>query len=276
MYGKKSFFTRGAKYAIIVVLAAISLFPILVLVTTSFKTQAQAFTIPPVWLFLPTVGNYLEVLFRGRFLRYLSNSAVVALFSAMFTLIIGALAAYSLSRFQFLGQGVFSVFTLALRMIAPAVLVVPLFALWGKLGLGDTKTGLIIAYTGLNLPFAIWMLRSFINEIPVEMDEAAKMDGCSEIGIFFRIIFPLIIPGFAAASIFVFRIAWNEFLLALVLTNRYTRTLPVATSLYLTDHGIQWGKLTAMGTLIALPALLFTFLAARCIIKGLTAGAVKY
>ena len=102
------------------------------------------------------------------------------------------------------------------------------------------------------------------------------MDGCSEIGIFFGIILPLIIPGFAAASIFVFRITWNEFLLALVLTNRYTRTLPVATSLYLPDPGIQWGKLTAMGTLIALPALLFTFLAARRLIKGLTAGAVKY
>ena len=133
----------------------------------------------------------------------------------------------------------------------------------------------MITYTGLNLPFAIWVLRSFINEIPVELDEAALMDGCSEIGIFFRIIFPLIIPGIAAVSIFVFRIAWNDFLLALVLTNRFTRTLPVATSLYLTDHGIQWGKLTAMGTLIALPALLFTFLAARRLIKGLTAGAVK-
>lgn len=133
----------------------------------------------------------------------------------------------------------------------------------------------MITYTGLNLPFAIWVLRSFISEIPVELDEAALMDGCSEIGIFFRIIFPLIIPGIAAVSIFVFRIAWNEFLLALVLTNRFTRTLPVATSLYLTDHGIQWSKLTAMGTLIALPALLFTFLAARRLIKGLTAGAVK-
>ena len=146
MKGKKSV-TRGVKYAIIVVLAAISLFPILVLVTTSFKTQAEAFTIPPVWLFLPTVGNYLEVLFRGRFLRYLSNSAVVALFSAIFILIIGALAAYSLSRFRFLGRGVFSVFTLTLRMIAPAVLVVPLFALWGCL-IRNLKTARIIIMPG--------------------------------------------------------------------------------------------------------------------------------
>ena len=265
----------GIKYLVIIGLSAISLFPIFVLITTSLKTQAQSFSIPPVWLFIPILENYVDVLFQEKFLRYLSNSISVVLISTILTLIAGALAAYSLSRFRFIGRGVVSVATLILRMIAPAVLVVPLFVLWCKFGLINTKTGLMITYTGLNLPFAIWVLRSFINEIPVELDEAALMDGCSEIGIFFRIIFPLIIPGIAAVSIFVFRIAWNDFLLALVLTNRFTRTLPVATSLYLTDHGIQWGKLTAMGTLIALPALLFTFLAARRLIKGLTAGAVK-
>lgn len=265
----------GIKYLVIIGLSAISLFPIFVLITTSLKTQAQSFSIPPVWLFIPILENYVDVLFQEKFLRYLSNSISVVLISTILTLIAGALAAYSLSRFRFIGRGVFSVATLILRMIAPAVLVVPLFVLWCKFGLINTKTGLMITYTGLNLPFAIWVLRSFISEIPVELDEAALMDGCSEIGIFFRIIFPLIIPGIAAVSIFVFRIAWNEFLLALVLTNRFTRTLPVATSLYLTDHGIQWAKLTAMGTLIALPALLFTFLAARRLIKGLTAGAVK-
>jgi len=265
----------GIKYLVIIGLSAISLFPIFVLITTSLKTQAQSFSIPPVWLFIPILENYVDVLFQEKFLRYLSNSISVVLISTILTLIAGALAAYSLSRFRFIGRSVFSIATLILRMIAPAVLVVPLFVLWCKFGLINTKTGLMITYTGLNLPFAIWVLRSFINEIPVELDEAALMDGCSEIGIFFRIIFPLIIPGIAAVSIFVFRIAWNDFLLALVLTNRFTRTLPVATSLYLTDHGIQWGKLTAMGTLIALPALLFTFLAAQRLIKGLTAGAVK-
>ncbi len=266
----------GTKYLIIIILLIISLFPVFVLLTTSLKTQVQAFSIPPVWFFVPILENYFSVLFQERFLRYLSNSIIVGLVSTILTLMAGALAAYVLSRFQFIGRSVFSITTLVLRMVAPAVLVVPLFVLWSKFGLVNTKIGLIIAYTGLNLPFAIWVLMSFMSDIPVELDEAALMDGCSEIGIFFRIILPLVAPGLAAASIFVFRITWNEFLLALVLTNRYTRTLPVATSLYLTDHGIQWGKLTAMGTLIALPALLFTFLAARRLIKGLTAGAVKY
>lgn len=266
----------GTKYLIIIILLIISLFPVFVLLTTSLKTQVQAFSIPPVWFFVPILENYYSVLFQERFLRYLSNSIIVGLISTILTLMAGALAAYVLSRFQFIGRSVFSITTLVLRMVAPAVLVVPLFVLWSKFGLVNTKIGLIIAYTGLNLPFAIWVLMSFMSDIPVELDEAALMDGCSETGIFFRIILPLVAPGLAAASIFVFRITWNEFLLALVLTNRYTRTLPVATSLYLTDHGIQWGKLTAMGTLIALPALLFTFLAARRLIKGLTAGAVKY
>lgn len=273
---KKIAWVVGLKYLIIIILSTISLFPVFVLITTSLKTQTQAFSIPPVWLFTPTLENYLNVLFQEKFLRYLSNSTIVALISTILTLTTGALAAYSLSRFRFIGRRIFSMATLILRMIAPAVLVVPLFVLWGKLGLANTRIGLIVAYTGLNLPFAIWVLRSFISEIPVELDEAALIDGCSEIGIFFRIILPLILPGVAAAAIFTFRIAWNEFLLALVLTNRFTRTLPVATSLYLTDHGIQWGKLTAMGTLIAIPALVFTFLAARRLIKGLTAGAIKY
>lgn len=275
MYKRVAVSTK-IKYIVIIILSVTSLFPVFVLVTTSLKTQTQAFSIPPVWLFIPTLENYLDVLFQEKFVRYFSNSIFVTLISTILTLIAGALAAYSLSRFRFIGRGVFSMATLILRMIAPAVLVVPLFVLWCKFGLINAKTGLMIAYTGLNLPFAIWVLRSFINEIPIELDEAALMDGCSEIGIFFRIIFPLIIPGVAAVAIFIFRIAWNEFLLALVLTNRFSRTLPVATSLYLTDHGIQWGKLTAMGTLIALPALLFAFLATRRLIKGLTAGAVKY
>ena len=139
----------------------------------------------------------------------------------------------------------------------------------------DKRTGLILVYVAMNLPFTIWILYGFIAQIPKELEEAAVIDGCNPYQVFFRVVLPLIRPGLAAAAIFTFRIAWNEFILSLVLTNRYTRTLPVATSLFLTDHGIQWGKIMAMGTLIALPPLIFTFIAARQIITGLTAGAVK-
>ncbi len=125
------------------------------------------------------------------------------------------------------------------------------------------------------MPFTIWLLYGFILQVPIELEEAASIDGCGPVKVFWRVVLPLIKPGLAAAAIFTFRIAWNEFILALVLTDRSTRTLPVAASLYITDIGVDWGKIMALGSLIAIPPLIFTFIAARQIITGLTAGAVK-
>ena len=127
----------------------------------------------------------------------------------------------------------------------------------------------------MNLPFAIWILQSFIEQVPPQLEEAARMDGANPLQIFLLVVLPVIRPGLAAAAIFTFRIAWNEFILALVLTNRFTRTLLVKVSLFITEHNIEWGQIMAIGTLIAIPPLVVTFLASRQIITGLTAGAVK-
>jgi multiple sugar transport system permease protein len=266
---------KAGKYFLIFFLAFVYLIPVIVLFQTSFKTQVQIFTKVPTWVFMPTLENYKTVLLEQGFVRFMLNSLAAGLISTFFTLLIGGFAAYGLVRFKFMGRGVISFGTLLLRMIPPAVLVVPIYVLWSYFKLADTRTGLILIYIGLNLPFTIWVLISFISDIPVELEEAAVVDGCGPLKIFFRILLPLIKPGLAAASIFTFRIAWNEFIIALVLTNRITRTLPVATTIYLTDIGVQWGNITAMGTLIALPAIIFTFLAAKQLIAGLTAGAVK-
>jgi multiple sugar transport system permease protein len=263
------------KSFLIFFLAFVYLIPIIVLVQTSLKTQVQIFTKIPTWIFVPTLDNYKTVLWEQGFLRFMGNSLTVGLVSTIFTLIIGGFAAYALVRFRFMGRGPVSFGTLLLRMIPPAVLVVPIYVLWTYFYLADTRTGLILIYVGLNLPFTIWVLISFISDIPVEMEEAAVVDGCGPLKIFFHIVLPLIKPGLAAAAIFTFRIAWNEFIIALVLTNRMTRTLPVATTIYLTDIGVEWGNITAMGTLIAVPAFIFTFIAAKQLIAGLTAGAVK-
>jgi len=134
---------------------------------------------------------------------------------------------------------------------------------------------LIFFYTALNLPFAIWLLFGFFKQIPVEMEEAAIIDGASPLQVFFKIILPMTKSGYAVAGIFTFRIAWNEFILALLLTGRKTRTLPVAAAGFITDTGVEWGLIMAMGTLIVIPPLLFTFFSARQIITGMTAGAVK-
>lgn len=263
------------QYGFIIVLCALSLAPIVVMLLTSFKTQTQVFSVPPVWFFVPTLQNYTEVLLGENFARYLINSLIIGLGSTFLTLTMGGLAAYALVRFRFMGRGVISIGTLLLRMVPPAVLAVPVFVIWSDAGILNDRWGLVLAYVGMNLPFTIWVLYGFIAGIPVELEEAALIDGCGALSIFYRIIIPLIRPGLAAAAIFTFRIAWNEFILALVLTNRFTRTLPVAISLFFTDYGVQWGKIMAVGTLIALPALIFTFIAAKQLIRGLTAGAVK-
>lgn len=262
-------------YAALVVLSAGCLAPIAIMIATSFKTQAQIFTPEQLWVFVPTVANYADVLGEGRFDRYLGNSVVVSLVATVLTLGIGAMCAYGIARFRFMGRMTLSLSTLVLRTLPPAVLAVPVFVLWTAWGIGNTLSGLVLVYVALNLPFTIWLLYGFIEQIPEELEEAAAIDGCGPFRTFFRIVLPLIAPGLAAAAIFTFRLAWNEFILSLVLTNRFTRTLPVAASLYITDTGVEWGKIMAAGVLIALPPLVFTFVAAKQIITGLTAGAVK-
>ena len=263
------------RYLFIILTAIILLFPIYMMITTSLKTEVVAFSIPPKWIFMPTIKNYIAVLTKSGFFRYFINSILVALTSTVLSTVIGALAAYPLARHRFTGkQGVVAT-ALFLRMIPPVILVVPIYVFFSKIHLTNGVISLIIVYTALNLPFNIWILRTFIMDLPYELEESAYIDGCSPFKVFQKIIFPLLAPGMAVASIFSFRLAWNEFILGLVLTNRITRTLPVAVSLYITDTGTEWGKITAIATIIAIPALIFTFTAARSLITGLTAGAVK-
>lgn len=262
-------------YAVLGLLSFMCLAPLAVMFLTSFKTQTQVFSDPPIWWFMPTLDNYRAVLFEGSFDKYLVNSLIVSVVSTVLTLWFGCMAAYAIVRFRFLGRHTVAWTTLLLRTVPLAVLAVPVFALWNDWGLGGSLSGLILLYVAINLPFTIWVLYGFIEQVPYELEEAAMIDGCGPFRLFYTVVLPLIRPGLAAAAIFTFRIAWNEFVLALVLTDRATRTLPVAASLYITDVGVEWGKITALGALIALPPLIFTFIAAKQIIGGLTAGAVK-
>ncbi|MBC6937961.1 MAG: carbohydrate ABC transporter permease [Chloroflexi bacterium] len=262
-------------YLVLLVMSVVILMPLYVMVSTSFKTQIDITASEPVWIFQPTMANYEDILTRQRFDRFLVNSVLTALFSTAATLAAGSMAAFAIARMQFPGRGLLAQTTLLIRMVPAAVLAIPIFALWLEWGIEDGRIGLVLFYTALNLPFAIWLLIGFIKQVPVELEEAAIVDGAGAFQVFFRILFPILRPGLAVASIFTFRIAWNEFILALILTNRMTRTLPVATTLYITDQGVEWGRIMAMGTLMVVPPLLLTFVAARQIIAGLTAGAVK-
>ncbi len=264
-----------AHYAVLCLLALACALPIAVMLLTSLKQQTQLFQPGLNFFFTPTLENYREVLGEGNFARYLGNSLIVGLVSTVITLVLGCMAAYGLVRFRFSGRGTIAYTTLLLRSVPLAVLAVPVFMIWGRVGLINSLSGLVLLYVAVNLPFTIWLLFGFIEQVPVELEEAAAIDGCGPLGVFWRVVLPLIKPGLAAAAIFTFRIAWNEFILALVLTDRTTRTLPVAVSLYVTDIGVDWGKIMALSSLIAIPPLIFTFVAARQIITGLTAGAVK-
>lgn len=267
--------TITAKYVVIVAGAVLVLFPIYEMITTSLKFDVDAFKLPPDWVFQPTLQNYADVLFGANFARYFVNSVVVSIAATVGSVAFGALAGYGLARWRFHGKTAMIVGALLLRMIPPVILVVPVFVLFNSVGMTDGRLGLILIYMALTLPFNIWVLRTFIMELPKELEESAIIDGCNDFTVFTRIVLPLIAPGMSVAGIFTFRIAWNEFILSLVLTNRVTRTLPVAVSLFLTDTGTEWGKITAIATIIAIPAFIFTFTAAKSLIMGLTAGAVK-
>jgi multiple sugar transport system permease protein len=266
---------RQLHYAALILLAIFCVSPIVVMFATSLKLQTQIFNTGINFIFTPTLQNYRDVLSEGGFTRYLSNSLIVGVVSTLITLVLGCMAAYGLARFRFRGRNTVAYTTLLLRTVPLAVLAVPVFMIWNEAGIINSLSGLVLLYVAVNLPFTIWLLYGFIAQVPIELEEAARIDGCGPIQVFYKVVLPLIKPGLAAASIFTFRIAWNEFILALVLTDRATRTLPVAASLYITDIGVDWGRIMALGSLIAIPPLVFTFIAARQIITGLTAGAVK-
>jgi len=272
---KQTKFFTTARYLMLISLTLFGVLPILLIFITSLRQQVDIFAGPLQFIFMPTLENYRAILEEDNFAKYLKNSLLVGVTATVITLILGCMASYGLARFKFFGRTTFAYTTLLLRTVPLAVLAIPVFMIWSEFKLINSLWGLILLYVAVNLPFTIWLLYGFVMQIPQELEEAASIDGCSAIGVFWKIVLPLMAPGIAAASIFTFRIAWNEFILALVLTDRGTRTLPVAASLFITDMGVDWGKVMAMASLIAIPPLIFTFIAAKQIVTGLTAGAVK-
>jgi len=302
---------QPAFYALLVVLVLMSVGPIVLMLANSLKLDVDIISGTSGLLFLPTIQNYETALcdilpyeidhldycalkFGGAFI----NSLIIALVSTVLTLIIGCMAAYALVRFRFMGRDTVSGTTLMVRMVPPAVLLVPVFGLWnnefcidkatwfgemirdtfggrGDVCLAGTHSGIILIYIAMNLPFVIWILQSFIVQVPRQLEEAARMDGAGSFQVFFKIVLPLIKPGLAAAAIFTFRIAWNEYLLASALSDRDTKTVPILIVNNMSEFNIEWGVIMATGMLLAIPPIIFTLFASRQIITGMTAGAVK-
>lgn len=259
----------------IALVVAWSAFPILMVVLTSFKSRLDAFRMPPVWLFKPTLSNYRQIFELSPFGAYFTNTLVVASVSTTFALVVGSLAAYSLARFKFRAGEQLSFWIISIRMTPPVAAAIPVFILMRRLGLLDTRLGLIIMYTTFNLPFAIWLMKGFFADIPVGLEESALIDGCSRLQAFWRIAFPLAAPGLVATAIFCFTFTWNEFFFALILTGTRSQTLPVAITSFIRETGIMWGHMFAAGVLIMAPMVVFTLLAQKYLVRGMTMGAVK-
>ncbi len=251
------------------------LFPPFMLFLTSIKTNVDALKYPPVWVFRPVVSNYREIFSLIPFGHYMFNSLVVALVSTFIALSVGSLAAYGLARFRFKRSKDLSFWILSIRMTPPVAAAIPIFIIMRTLHLLDSYLALILAYCTFNIPFAVWLLRGFFQEIPREIEESAMVDGCSPFAAFWRISIPLIAPGIAATGIFTFIFSWNEFLFALILTGTRAQTVPVALTGFIRETGIMWSHMAAAGVLAMVPMVVFTALVQKNLVKGLTMGAIK-
>jgi ABC-type glycerol-3-phosphate transport system permease component len=251
------------------------LFPPFMLFLTSIKTNVDALKYPPVWIFRPVASNYREIFSLIPFGHYLFNSLIVALVSTFIALSVGSLAAYGLARFRFKGSKDLSFWILSIRMTPPVAAAIPIFIIMRTLHLLDTYLALILAYCTFNIPFSVWLLRGFFQEIPREIEESAMVDGCSPFTAFWKISIPLIAPGIAATGIFTFIFSWNEFLFALILTGTRAQTVPVALTGFIRETGIMWSHMAAAGVLAMVPMVVFTALVQKNLVKGLTMGAIK-
>lgn len=252
-----------------------SLLPLLWLVSTSFKTQVDAFKLPPKFIFTPTLDNFRRVFERASFIHGYVNSFIIALGTTSLALIFGISAGYSLSRPSGRGGKYMGRWIILVRMAPPVTFAIPLYLVFSRLGLLDNYLSLIITYLTIVLPFVTWLMRGFFKSLPPEMEEAARIDGCSRIQSLFRILIPSVKSGVATCAIFGTIMAWNEFFYALVISGRNTRPVSVDMQSFISSAGTDWGALTASGLLVVAPVLFFTVFAQKGLLRGLTSGAVK-
>lgn len=266
---------RGALVAAgVAVTVTVFVFPIYWMICTSLKGPLDILTRPPLWVFRPTLENYRFVFQSADFGAFLRNSLSISLISTVVVVVLGFAAAYSFARYA-IGGGHLMFFILSTRMFPAIAVVIPYFVIFRTFGLLDTRTALVLTYAMFNLPFAIWLLHGFIKDVPLELEESARLDGCSRWRVMAKIVLPLLAPGIAVTVIFCLIFSWNEFLFAFLLTRSAATTVTVGVSAFWTQRGILWGPLSAAATVCIAPMLLFAVMLQRYIVRGLTFGAVR-
>lgn len=265
----------AVKHIILGLIAFIGLFPFILIVLTSIKIPTEAVVMPPKWLFSPTFANYRELLSNLDFLHSILNSLIIATGATAIAAVTGVLAGYAFTRFVFRGSTIISYLILFLRVVPPITFVIPYFLIWRTLRLADTYTSMILMYVTLCLPLLVWMMRSFFIDIPIEIEEAAMVDGCSRWQTLRLVLIPAVLPGILASSTLAFIALWNEFMFALFNTGRHTRTLPIEIYNSLGYYQLDWAKLSTSAVVAIVPAIVFIALTQKYIVRGLTMGAVK-
>jgi multiple sugar transport system permease protein len=282
-----------AAYVILSIWMVFTMFPVAWLLLSSVKEPQDVFAMPPQWIFMPTLHNYevalglkipteLETVTEAQagtgmspFPRFLLNTVIVAFGTTALALSIGSAAAYALTRFFPRQRDGLLIGVMITRLIPPVVMIIPIYVIWRNFDLLDTHVGLILAYLTFALPFVIWMMRGFLLDIPVELEEAAMIDGASRFQALRMVVLPLAAPGLAATAIFVILLAWNDFFYALILTSGNARTVTPYIGGFITDKAVLWGRLYASSAIIMLPVLIFGLAVQKQLAHGLTGGAVK-
>lgn len=264
---------------LLLALLAVIVFPFYWTINSTLRPSSQLFTLQPQWIpAQPTLENYAAVLANAQFLRAMANSFIAATGTALLATAVCCLAGYSLARYRYPGRKTIMAGLVVSQMLPGVLIVLPLFVVFARLGLVNTYLGLILGYSTFAIPFAALMLRAFFANFPVELEEAATVDGCTRLGAFGRITLPLSAPAIVAVGLFAFVLAWNDLLFSLVLT-RDISTMTVAVQLYniaTTQFATNWGAIIAEGSLIVVPvALLFVFLQSH-LVEGMSAGALKF
>lgn len=254
------------------VIALVWVFPILYMAVSSFKAEVDV--VVPGFIFSPTLENYKTVL-SDTFFQYLGNSIIITLGTVILTLILAVPAGYALVFAPLKNpDGIYFWFVSTTFLPAIAV-IIPVYLIFKNVGLVDNPVALIILYCGAGIPLMVWLVTNFFKDVPIEIVEAASLDGCSRVQAFFRIIIPLVRNGIFSAALLVFIITWNEFFFAVTITYTEAATLPVYMSKYMTQQGYFWGKMCATGTLICIIPIILGFFTQKALVKGLTSGSVK-
>ncbi len=268
--------TRVILWVALVAVLVLYGFPFVYLLLTSFKTPLDAIAVPPQ--VLPsqwTLDNYVAALSKEGVVPALINSVATAVLSTAFSLALGVPAAYAITRYRTPSGRIFVVAALVTRMVPTIAVGAPLVETMRRLGISDTTIGLAIAHTTISLPLSIWLMSSFFEAVPIELEEAAKVDGSDRLQAFRHVVLPVVSGGLAVTAIFAFLASWNEFLFALLLTSVRAQTTPIVIANFQTQFGLDWGGMTALSALYSVPVILLTLALQRHIVAGLTLGAVK-